>query len=110
MNASTYECFMLHQLIMLQLTNASRCPVSYLHASTSKNALTPPGPPPPRPPQNRLIYIPIDSNQLQGSEYEFFIGIDMCVQKVIILDASCLGSKNYSATKTMGYYDSVIAA
>ena len=68
MNASTYECFMLHQLIMLQLTNASRCPVSYLHASTSKNALTPPGPPPPRPPQNRLIYIPIDSSRRQDSE------------------------------------------
>jgi len=47
-------------------------------------------PPPPRPPQNRLVYIPIDSSWRQDSKYVICISIDKRRQKVMILEPSWL--------------------
>ena len=44
----------------------------------------------PKPPLSNSthIYIPIDSSRRQDSKYVIYISIDMCRQKVMILDAS----------------------
>jgi len=63
----------------------------------SKILEIPPNPPPLWPPQNRLIYVPINSSWRQVSKYVIYISIDTWRQKVMILEAS------YSITQIFVY-------